>query len=289
MLYNLADKQASREGKQMPKVLTETQIETYQRDGVMGPLDLYSADQALEIRRKIEVIEAEMADQIQKRCKIKAHLPFPFLCDIISHPRLLDAVEDIIGPNILCWGSSFFQKEAHDPGFVSWHQDSTYYGLEPPDTLTAWIAISESSLEAGCMRFIPGSHDQGLYRHDELTGGNNLLSRGQTIPDIDESKAVAVPLKAGQFSFHKEDTVHSSEPNRTDDRRIGLSIHFIPPSIQETKFPGASAMLVRGVDTIGNWAADPWPEQDWDANCLAELDRVWTLYQTPLSDREAVS
>lgn len=272
----------------MPKVLTETQIEIYRRDGVVGPVDLFSAGQALDLRRRIEVIEAEMGGQIQKRCKIKAHLPFPFLCDVISHPRLLDAVEDIIGPDILCWGSSFFQKEAHDPGFVSWHQDSAYYGLEPPDTLTAWIAISESSLEAGCMRFIPGSHNQGIYHHEEQRADNNLLSRGQTIRDIDETKAVALPLKAGQCSFHKEDTVHSSEPNRSNDRRIGLSIHFIPPSIRETRFPGASAMLLRGENTEGNWARDPWPEQDWDAICLAELDRVWKLYQTPLADREAI-
>jgi Phytanoyl-CoA dioxygenase (PhyH) len=127
---------------------------------------------------------------MMSRFRIKAHLPFPFLCDLVSHPRLLDAVEDLIGPNILCWGSSFFQKEPGDKSFVSWHQDSTYYGLEPPITLTAWIAITEASIASGCMRFLPGSQGKGVYSHDELVEKDNLLSRGQTVKAVDESRAV---------------------------------------------------------------------------------------------------
>ena len=273
----------------MPKHLTQDQVDRYTRDGFAGPVDLLSTDEALTLRNRIEAVEAEMGDQIQKRCKIKAHLPFPFLCELISHPKLLDAVEDIIGPNILCWGSSFFQKEAHDPGFVSWHQDSTYYGLEPPDTLTAWIAISEASLEAGCMKFIPGSHNKGLYDYAELEADDNLLSRGQTILGIEDEKAVPVPLKTGQFSFHKEDTVHASDPNRTGDRRIGLSIHYIAPNVRETKFPGASARVLRGRDTHRHWGEDRWPEKDWDPICLEELDRIWAMYQTPPEAREDVA
>jgi non-heme Fe2+,alpha-ketoglutarate-dependent halogenase len=273
----------------MPNILSQQQIDSYNQDGFAGPFDLLTPDEARTLRDKVEEVEGVMGDQIQKRCKIKAHLPFPFLCDVISHPRLLDMVEDIIGPNILCWGSSFFQKEANDPGFVSWHQDSTYYGLEPPDTLTAWIAISEASLEAGCMKFIPGSHNQGIYEHEEFKGGDNLLSRGQTILGIEEEKAVPVPLKAGQFSFHKEDTVHASEPNRTNDRRIGLSIHYIAPNVRETKFPGASAMVLRGTDTEGHWGVDPMPQKDWDPDCLAELDRTWALYQTAPGERDEVA
>ncbi|MBK19800.1 MAG: phytanoyl-CoA dioxygenase [Rhodospirillaceae bacterium] len=264
----------------MPKHLTQDQVDAYHRDGFVGPIDLLEIEEAAQLRAKIEEVEAKMGSQIQKRCKIKAHLPFTFLCDVISHPKLLDAVEDIIGPNILCWGSSFFQKEAHDPGFVSWHQDSTYYGLEPPDTLTAWLAISESNLESGCMEFIPGTHNRGLIHHEEYKSDENLLSRGQTIDGVDETKALPMILKAGQFSFHKEDCVHGSAPNKSDDRRIGLSIHYVPPSIRETGFPGASAMVLRGEDTEGHWAVDMTPKQDWDPECLAELDRVATMYTT---------
>jgi non-haem Fe2+, alpha-ketoglutarate-dependent halogenase len=265
----------------LPKLLAEDQVASFRRDGFLGPIDLLTTGEAAEVRRRIEEVEAKTKSQIQKDFKIKAHLPFPWLCDIISHPVLLDAVEDIIGPDILCWGSSFFQKEAHDPGFVSWHQDSTYYGIEPPDTLTAWVAISESSLESGCIRFIPGSHDQGLYPHLELKAEDNLLTRGQTIEGIDEAAAVPVPLKAGQFSFHWEDTVHGSDPNNSGDRRIGLSIHYVAPTVRDAKYAGASAMLLRGTDDLGHWLHDPWPSEDWDPACLAVLDRSWKLYQSP--------
>jgi hypothetical protein len=250
----------------MPKHLTEEQIQAYRRDGFLGPIDLMSTDEAAQLRHKIEDVEAKWGAQIQSRCKIKAHLPFQFLCDVISHPKLLDAVEDIIGPNILCWGSSFFQKEAHDPGFVSWHQDSTYYGLEPPDTLTAWVAISDSNHQSGCMEFIPGTHNQGIYHHEEYKSAENLLSRGQTITEVDVDKAVPMVLKAGQFS------------NNSDDRRIGYSIHYVSPAVRETGFPGASAMVLRGKDTEGHWAVDMQPKSDWDEECLAELDRVATMY-----------
>ena len=264
----------------MPKFLTNKQVDSYHRDGFVGPIDLMSAEEAAELRRKIEDVEAKWGTQIQVRCKIKAHLPFVFLCDLISDRRLLDAVEDIIGSDILCWGSSFFQKEPRDPGFVSWHQDSTYYGLEPPDTLTAWIAITDSNHESGCMKFIPGTHNQGIFHHEEFKEDTNLLSRCQTIIDVEEDRAVPMLLRPGQFSFHKEDCVHGSAPNNSDDRRIGYSIHYVAPSIREKGFPGASAMVLRGQDTEGNWGEDIKPKHDWDEECLAELDRVAKMYNS---------
>jgi len=242
-------------------------------------IDLLTIEEAAEVRRHIEEIEAKLGIKMMSRFRIKAHLPFPFLCDLVSHPKLLDAVEDLIGPNILCWGSSFFQKEPEDKSFVSWHQDSTYYGLEPPSTVTAWIAITEASIASGCMRFLPGSQAKGLYSHDELIEKDNLLSRGQTVKGVDESRAVHVPLKAGQFSFHKEDALHASHPNSTNDRRIGLSIHYVAPDVRETNFPGASAMLLRGKDTYGHWLPEKQPKADLDPACLAELDRVFGLYK----------
>jgi len=270
----------------MPKRLSRENVDYYKNNGFFGPVDLLTPEEVLEVRRHVEEVEAKLGTQIQKRCQIKAHLPFPFLTDLVSHPKLLDAVEDLIGPNLLCWGSSFFQKEASDKTFVSWHQDSTYYGIEPPDTLTAWLAISEASIASGCMRFVPGSHNKGIYGHEELKTSDNLLSRGQTVTGIDESKAVHVPLKAGQFSFHKEDTLHASHPNTTNDRRIGLSIHFVAPSVRETNFPGASALLLRGEDKYGYWKPDLRPKEDFDPVCVAELDRVLALYKTAPEKRK---
>jgi chlorinating enzyme len=263
----------------MPKRLRTELVEFYHANGFLGPVDLLTTEEAAEVRRHIEEIEAGLGIKMMSRFRIKAHLPFPFLCDLVSHPKLLDAVEDLIGPNILCWGSSFFQKEPGDKTFVSWHQDSTYYGLEPPNTLTAWIAITEASIASGCMRFLPGSQAKGVYSHDELIEKNNLLSRGQTVKGVDESRAVHVPLKASQFSFHKEDTLHASHANSTNDRRIGLSIHYVASDVRETNFPGASAMLLRGKDAHGYWLPEKRPKADLDPDCLADLDRVFTLYK----------
>ena len=273
----------------MSKKLSAEQVEFYNSNGFLGPVDLLSLDEAAELRRHIEEIEAKLSLKMMSRFRIKAHLPFPFLCDLVSHPKLLDAVEDLIGPDILCWGSSFFQKEPGDKTFVSWHQDSTYYGLEPPNTLTTWVAITEASIASGCMRFLPGSQGKGLYSHDELVEKDNLLSRGQTVKGIDESRAVHVPLKAGQFSFHKEDTLHASHPNSMNHRRIGLSIHYVAPDVRETNFPGASAMLLRGKDTYGYWRPETQPKADLDPDCVAELDRVFTLYKMAPERRKKAS
>jgi len=264
----------------MPKMLTAEQVETCGKDGFLGPIDLYAADEIADVRRRVEEVERRIGGEMQSRFKIKAHLPFRWMWKIVTHPRLLDAVEDIIGPDILCWGSSFFQKEAHDPRFVSWHQDSTYYGLEPPDTLTAWLAITDSTLESGCVRFVPGTHDKGVYVHEEHRADDNLLSRGQTIAGIDPAAAVPMVLRAGQFSFHREDTVHGSDPNNSPNRRIGLSIHYIAPHVREVKYPDATAMVVRGRDTEGHWGVDPVPREDWDADCLRALDESWKTYKS---------
>lgn len=264
----------------MPKHLTEEQILAYHRDGCVFPVPLLTPREAASIRRKFEALEAAIGGEAQERFKIKAHLPFPWLHDLIRNPRLLDAIEDIIGPNILCWGSSFFTKNAHDPRFVSWHQDSTYYGLKPQETLTAWVAFSDSKIESGCMRFIPGTHKSGQLRHEETYEKNNLLSRGQTIGDVDEAAAADVILNAGEFSLHSEFVIHGSNCNNSDDRRIGFSIHYIAPYVRQTLFEDATAAVVRGRDTHGYWKPDPLPKSDFDPQCLEALDHGWNQYKS---------
>jgi hypothetical protein len=264
----------------MGKVLSDDQVARYRRDGFLSPVPLLNGPEARELRRRFETLEAHIGEEAQVRYKIKAHLPFPWLCNLIRHPKLLDAVEDMIGPNILCWGSSFFSKNAHDPRYVSWHQDTTYYGLKPRDTLTAWVAFTEVNVENGCMKMLPGTHREGVQViHEETFDPNNLLSRGQTIRGIDESKAVDVVLRAGEFSFHSELTFHASPPNRSDDRRIGYSIHYIAPHVRQTLFDGATAMICRGRDTHGYWQIEPTPTRDFDPECLAALDTAYAQYK----------
>jgi hypothetical protein len=267
----------------MPKHLTDEQLEAYRRDGAVSPVPLLSRKEAAFYRRKFDELEESIGDEPQTRYRIKAHLPFPWLTELIHHPALLDAIEDVMGPNLLVWGTSFFTKAARDPRFISWHQDSTYYGLEPPESVTAWIAFSDSTEHSGCMRFIPGSHlGPHILPHVETDEPNNLLSRGQTILDIDESIAKSLPARAGEFSIHHNKTTHSSEPNKSDDARIGFTAHFATPEIRQAQFDGATATLVRGEDNVGNWLPDPVAQRDFDPDCLDALDEAWVRYRTAM-------
>lgn len=258
----------------MPKMLSGPQVEKYHRDGYVHPFRVVSTAEAAKIRQRIEDFEASMGDEAQKFLAFKAHMPFKILTDLVRHPRILDAVEDLLGPNLLCWGSSFFQKNAHDPRYISWHQDSYYYGLEPSNTVTAWVAISTSNIASGCVKVIPGSH---LTQYDFINkpDPNNLLSRGQTIVGVDEAKAVSMELQPGEFSLHHEAIVHNSEPNNSDDRRIGMSIHYIPTSTKMVKYlePGKkpTAMLVRGFDAYNHWDHEPATDVDFDPAMLDKL------------------
>lgn len=258
----------------MPKLLSDAQVEQYHTKGYVYPFRALSAADAAATRRKIEAFEAQVGDEAQKFLSFKAHLPFKFLSDIIRHPRILDAVEDVLGPNLLCWGSSFFQKNAHDPRYISWHQDSYYYGMEPSNTCTAWLAITTSNIASGCVKVIPGSHLQQVDFVNTPTE-NNLLPRGQTIVGVDESKAVCMQLQPGEFSIHHEAIIHNSEPNNSDDRRIGLSIHYIPTSTRMVKYVKDDqkplAALVRGVDEFGYWNHEPVTEMDFDPAMFDQL------------------
>ena len=201
--------------------------------------------------------------------RFKTHLLFTWADALVHDVRILDAVEGVIGPDILCWTTNFFIKEASNPGFVSWHQDSTYWGLEPDDVVTAWVAFTDATPENGYMQFIPGSHKIDQLPHVDTFHRDNLLSRGREIAvEVDRSKAVGVPLGAGEMSLHHIKLVHGSEPNRSGDRRIGLAIRYIPTTVRQTKVRD-SAMLVRGTDKFHHFDYEPRPQADLDAAALA--------------------
>ncbi len=254
----------------MPKVLTEDQIARYENDGFLFPYDVCSEAEAAAMHRKFEQMEETLGEEPQQRFRIKAHLPFPWLCDLVRHPRLLDALEDLFGPDILCWGASFFTKKARDPRFISWHTDSFFYGFEPAETATAWFSFNESTEEAGCLRYIPGSHKIPSV-HDFKPSPDNLAPAGQSVRGVDESKAVNAVLRPGQVVFHHESVVHGSSPNRSDHPRVGFSIHYCAPHVRETRFEGATALLLRGENKYDHWTLDPEPEADYDEACIQSM------------------
>jgi non-heme Fe2+,alpha-ketoglutarate-dependent halogenase len=252
----------------MPKRLTQTAIDAYRRDGYFFPVRVFSPHEALQLRAALEAHEAAAGRPLQGKWRVKTHLLFTWADRIVRHAPILDAVEDLIGPDILCWTTNFFIKEPSSPGFVSWHQDAAYWGLQPEEVVTAWVALSESNAKSGCMKVIPGTHRKSHIPHVDTFAENNMLTRGQEIAvDVDASSAVSVMLQPGEMSLHDIKLVHGSEPNASHDRRIGLAIRYLPAHVRQTKNRD-SAMLVRGVDRYGHFDLEPRPERDLDEAAL---------------------
>jgi hypothetical protein len=261
----------------MGRKLTDTQIEQYHRDGFVYPVDAFRADEARRFRCAMENFEAAQGTELTKGHNFKPHLLFAWVDEIVRHPAILDAVEDLIGPDIRLFHLSVWPKNARDPAYVSWHQDATYFGLEPALQVTAWVALTEASIEAGCMEVVPGSHKLGQLDHAERNDAkHNLLSRAQTITvEFDRSRTEFMPLSAGQFSLHHTHLVHNSRPNLSDDRRIGLGISYIPTQVRCTSRTRLTAMLVRGTDRYGHFDDEPRPRIDFgDAERAAHADAV---------------
>lgn len=246
----------------MSKLLPPESAEQYRRDGFFFPIRVLSPAEVRQYRTRLEAVEREQGGPLRGEQRHKSHLLFTWLDTLVRHPAILDVVEELIGPDILCWSSSFFIKEARDSAFVSWHQDATYWGLSEPDVVTAWVAFSESSIESGAMRMIPGTHREQVAHRDTFAP-DNLLSRGQEIMvDVDEAKAVDIVLHPGEMSLHHVRMFHGSPPNRSDDRRIGYAIRYIPTRIRQVAGARDSTSLVRGVDRYGHFDPEQPPACD---------------------------
>jgi chlorinating enzyme len=245
------------------KFLSDGAVRQYREAGYVAPVPALSTAEAGALRARLEAFEGS-AGPLAGKLRHKSHLLFTWLNDLVRHDRILDAVEDLIGPDILCWGTSFFIKEPRNTAYVSWHQDSTYWGLEPADIVTAWVALSDSTTENGAMRVIPGSHLRDQIPHRDTFAPDNLLSRGQEIMvDVNDRDAATLELAAGEMSLHHVRLIHGSEPNPSGQRRIGFAIRYIPTYVRQVAGSHDTATLVRGVDRYGNFE----PEQVPDADC----------------------
>ena len=268
----------------MPNVLSPAEVAAYHRDGFHFPVRALTTSEAAGYRRGLEAHEAKSGAPLQGNWRHKTHLLFTWADELAHHPAILDAVEDVIGPDILCWTTNFFIKEAKSPGFVSWHQDATYWGLEPDDVVTAWVALTKSDLASGCMKGIPGTQTAAQIPHVDTFHKDNLLSRGQEVAvAVDEAQAVDIVLQPGEISLHHIKLVHGSAPNLSDDRRIGFALRYIPTHVRQTKVRD-SAMLVRGVDRHHHFDPEPRPRHDLDDAALAAhadavARQVAALYQ----------
>jgi len=260
--------------------LTQAQVEHFRREGYAFPFDAIPAAEAASYVAKLDSYDAILGEEAQKQLKIKAHVAAPWIVALARNKNILDAVESVIGPDILLFGTSMFSKKARDVRFVSWHQDAAYYGLDPQQEVTCWVGLTDADTENGCMRVMPGSHLGADAVHDETYDPQNMLGRGQTIRGLDDSKAVYMPVKAGQFSMHHERTIHGSMPNPSDRRRVGISFFYMPTHVRST-IGRRTATLVRGTDKYGHWDPEPMPKTDLDPVCMEFLRQSWSRYRDP--------
>lgn len=270
----------------MPKVLTVSQREHYDREGYCSPFEAFSPESAQNYYQKLLDFEQEIGIDPLKVLRIKAHLVVPWLVEMARTPAILDVVEDIIGSDIRLYLSALWAKPANDPHYVSWHQDSTYFGLDPHDEVTVWVALTPSTVESGCIRVLPGSHRQPDMHHIETRDPQNMLSRGQAIMDIDDADAAYMELAPGQFSIHHERMVHGSEPNGSDTPRVGISFMFIPAHVTST-IGRKGSILLRGEDQYGHWDDDPVPRFNNDPVSLEVLKAFQESYRDPSLGTEA--
>ncbi len=215
-----------------------------------------------------------------------AYAHSPWFNDLIRHPRILDAIEDVIGPNILVWTSTFFIKEPHSPTYAAWHQDGAYFGLEPREQVCAWVALTDASREAGCMEQLSSRGAAREYHHAALGLANSINRAGQTIVgDFDRSNPTAMALPTGSFSLHHEFAVHRSAPNNASHRRVGIGLNYVPTHARVDGPVRCCAMLVRGEDTYGHFDLIDPPEAERDAAALAVHQQVSDRYRANYNEQ----
>ena len=228
--------------------LSSNQLKQYEEEGFVSPINIFSKDKAKEIRNEIELIENNMPEELENSGRYNAHLISPLLDEVTHNSKILDAVQSLIGKNILVCGTTLFIKNPYEKGFVSYHQDAKYIGLEPHNWVTAWVAITDSNEENGCMRMWSGSHKDNLKEHDQKFNEGNLLTRGQTVKNVPGLETIPLVLEAGQMSLHHPTVVHGSELNKSNDRRIGFVIQsYIGTNVKQVLGKN-SVQLARGVD-----------------------------------------
>lgn len=262
-----------REGKIMPKILSQEQVEKFDAQGYTDPIQVLTEEEVRRYRGHLEGFEARYPEHV-KKLKSKSHLLCPWVVELAEHRRILDTFDDILGPDILCWSMAWRIKKPDGQTVAGWHQDSAYFGVEPI-LIFGPLALSECGPREGCLRVIPGSHRWGALPHQDSEDPNSILARGQSITaPLDTSNAVDLALKPGQMALINTKVVHCSGPNNGTDRRIMLLVEMMPT---HAWYPGPqreSAMLVRGVDVHRNFDEDPRPDAEFSPRARAAWEET---------------
>lgn len=247
-----------------PQALTPQQIEFYNEHGYLMPFDIYGEAEAERNRAYFDYLLAQLKvfnDERDSYAINGYHTRCAGIWDMVTHPKIVELVGDLVGPNVVCWGSHFFAKMPHDPKAVPWHQDASYWPLTPARTVTVWLAIDEADRDNAAMMFLPGTHKVG---HLEWKESDRPAVLQQEIVGVERfGDPVYDELRAGQISLHADMLAHGSEPNPSDRRRCGLTIRYCPPEVKALKPAWAgNAVIVRGEDPTGRWKHHDRPAGD---------------------------
>jgi hypothetical protein len=246
-----------------PKTLTRAQIEAFNRDGYIKGIQIFDAAEIADYRRYFDaLLERVIAEGGNSYSISTAHLKYGRVYDLITHPRIIACVKDILGDNVVGWGAHFFCKMPHDGKKVSWHQDASFWPMTPSKTVTVWLAIDDADVENACMRFIPGSHHYGhLTTHLTEDAEHDVLD--QVVENAEQfGEPVDVELKAGEISMHNDLLLHGSDANNSDRRRCGLTLRYCTTDVRAYLGWNGKGVLVSGEDPSGHWANPPRPAQD---------------------------
>ncbi len=248
-------------------MLSETQLAQYESDGVVFPIEVLADDEVLSFRGELESLANSSEDGSIKRLD-RLHLSFDWARRLVTNKELLDAIESVLGRDILVYGTLVLSKPPRDSSYSSWHQDSFYSGLHLSPSTSAWIALTPSHPANGCMRVIPGSHKLGLLNHVNVSDPNLLNRRGEQIDKaVDESQARDVRLSPGEMSLHHSNIVHGSNPNTSDEPRIGFIVRFVTSQFTNKDWP---LLRVRGeADCRHLTLVEPPREQDRQSSVAA--------------------
>lgn len=271
------------------KALTKAQVDSYRFDGFLFPIPALTQDEVATCLAGLHRLEFDLGSPVAEadvKWRSHAYAHSPWFNDLIRHPRILDAIEDVIGPNILVWTSTFFIKEPHSPTYAAWHQDGAYFGLEPREQVCAWVALTDATREAGCMEQLSSRGLPREYHHAALGLANSINRAGQTIvDDFDRSNPTAMALPAGSFSLHHEFAVHRSAPNNASHRRVGIGLNYMPTHVRVDGPVRCCAMLVRGEDTYGQFDLIDPPTAERDAAALAMHQQVSDRYRANYNEQ----
>jgi hypothetical protein len=264
------------------KALTHQQVAYYRHNGFLFPVPSLTPEEVTYFVAGLHRLETELGTSVAEadvKWRSHAYAHSPWFNTLIRHPRILDAIEDVIGPNILVWTSTFFIKEPHSETYAAWHQDGSYFGLYPKQQVCAWVALTDATREAGCMEHLSANGVPRQLHHAPLGLRNSINRAGQTIMEpFDTSNPVAMALPAGSFSLHHELSIHRSAPNHASHRRIGIGLNYLPTHVRVEGPVRCCAMLVRGEDTHGHFDLIDPPGAERDAAAIATHQLVSDRY-----------